>query len=122
MGSQLLRCMLPSCQLLDTLLLHVHPNPAAVAAGNVEQGFLSCFCGAELSSAAAALPCVVVGVRRQEHWRWVFYSCNGFHEDAPQVQRNDVYISRAATALKNSASQHLGLACLQRLRCKMLSS
>lgn len=23
---------------------------------------------------------------RQEHWRWVFYSCNGFHEDAPQVK------------------------------------
>jgi hypothetical protein len=22
---------------------------------------------------------------RQEQWRWLFYSCNGFHEDAPQV-------------------------------------
>jgi hypothetical protein len=29
-------------------------------------------------------------LRRQEHWRWVFYSCNGFHEDAPQVHTSNI--------------------------------
>eukprot|EP00882_Tetradesmus_deserticola_P013824 GHRQ01014681.1.p1 GENE.GHRQ01014681.1~~GHRQ01014681.1.p1 ORF type:complete len:625 (+),score=225.88 GHRQ01014681.1:542-2416(+) len=35
---------------------------------------------APLSSHSICLPA------RQEQWRWVFYSCNGFHEDAPQAK------------------------------------